>query len=54
MAAYEYAPTRCCICDGEIYEGEYYYHINGEAVCEDCIGVYARQVFAPCRVMGGE
>lgn len=27
----------CAICDAEIYEGDEYYDIGGDAICEDCI-----------------
>lgn len=40
MAVYE-----CELCGGELYAGEECYFINGEVVCEDCLGEYARQVF---------
>ena len=44
---------KCALCDGEIYRGEKYYHINGQAVCRDCLAEYAVQVFAPYLVKGG-
>ncbi|MCD8190706.1 MAG: hypothetical protein LUD78_10950 [Clostridiales bacterium] len=28
---------RCCICGGEIYRGERYYIVGGEAACEACV-----------------
>ena len=36
MEPYEGISARCALCDGEIYRGEEYYHINGQAVCRDC------------------
>ena len=53
MAPYEGVSARCALCDGEIYRGEEYYHINGQAVCRDCLAEYAVQVFAPYLVKGG-
>lgn len=54
MEPYEGVSARCALCDGEIYRGEKYYHINGQAVCRDCLAEYAVQVFAPYLVKGGE
>lgn len=42
----------CGMCGGEIYRDEAYYHINGHAVCQDCLTEYAAQVFAPFLVKG--
>ena len=53
MEPYEGVSARCALCDGEIYRGEKYYHINGQAVCRDCLAEYAVQVFAPYLVKGG-
>ena len=53
MEPYEGVSARCALCDGEIYRGEEYYHINGQAVCRDCLAEYAVQVFAPYLVKGG-
>ena len=53
MEPYEGVSARCALCDGEIYRGEEYYHINGQAVCRDCLAEYAVQVFAPYLVNGG-
>lgn len=39
--------AECSLCGDELYLGEQCYHINGQTVCEDCLGEYARQVFAP-------
>ena len=44
----------CDRCGGEICRGEVYYQVNGEAVCEDCLGDFAREFFAPFQVRGGE
>lgn len=45
---------QCALCGGEIYRGETYYHISGEAVCTACLGDYAKKVFAPFITKGGE
>ncbi len=37
---------RCRLCRGELYPGDPYFALDGWAVCEDCIGRYARQRFA--------
>ena len=29
--------TKCSNCDGNIYEGDYVYDIDGEEWCEECI-----------------
>lgn len=44
---YEGVCACCDRCGGEIYEGEGYYCINGEVVCEDCLADYARSLLAP-------
>lgn len=38
MEPYEGVSARCALCDGEIYRGEEYYHINGQAVCRAASG----------------
>ncbi len=38
---------RCCLCRGELYPGDPYFELDGQAVCEDCLGRYARRYFAP-------
>lgn len=41
----EEKPRDCCdFCKYEI--GEYYYEIDGERICEDCLEEYAKQYFA--------
>ncbi len=38
---------RCALCAGELYPGDPYFELDGRAVCEDCLGRYARRYFAP-------
>ena len=38
---------RCFLCAGELYPGDPYFELDGRAVCEDCLGRYARGYFAP-------
>lgn len=38
---------RCSLCRGELYPGDPYFELDGQAVCEDCLGRYARRYFAP-------
>ncbi len=38
---------RCSLCAGELYPGDPYFELDGRAVCEDCLGRYARGYFAP-------
>lgn len=45
---------QCALCGGEIGWEEAYYYISGEAVCTDCLGDYAKKVFAPFITKGGE
>lgn len=33
---------KCCCCDEEI-QGEYYYEINGEIICEECLNEHHRK-----------
>ena len=46
---------RCSLCRGELYPGDPYFELEGRAVCEDCLGRYARQYFSAQlrRVSGG-
>ncbi len=46
---------RCSLCRGELYPGDPYFQLEGRAVCEDCLGRYARRYFAAQlrRVRGG-
>ena len=37
---------RCALCAGELYPGDPYFELDGRAVCEDCLGRYARRYFA--------
>ena len=36
----------CALCGDEMYMGQSAYFINGEAICEDCLGAYARSYFS--------
>lgn len=45
--------TICDVCGGEIDWDEAFYRVDGETVCEDCVGDYARQILAPFRQEGG-
>ncbi len=47
-------PIPCGLCGREICRGESYWYVNGQAVCADCLGAFARQEFAPCRLVRGE
>jgi formylmethanofuran dehydrogenase subunit E len=35
----------CDICGNEIFEGDYYYHINGDDVCEDCFPQLSKELY---------
>ena len=37
---------RCTLCRGELYPGDPYFELDGQTVCEDCLGRYARGYFA--------
>ena len=39
----------CDHCGGEIYEGEEYYYIDGQYICEDCLSDFAEKYFADCK-----
>ena len=39
--------AECTLCGGEIYQGEAYYYINGQALCRDCLRDYAERMLAP-------
>lgn len=41
----QYRAFRCDCCDSPIYEGDDYYEIAGEWLCESC----AKQYFKDCR-----
>lgn len=53
MEPYEGVDAQCSQCGGEIYTGEAYYHVNGQAVCRDCLADFAARFFAPYLVKGG-
>lgn len=36
----------CSLCGGEIDGGEYYYRLEGRAVCECCLERFARRYFS--------
>ena len=40
---------RCALCRGELYPGDPYFELEAGAVCEDCLGRYARSYFASRR-----
>ena len=37
---------QCHLCRGELYPGDPYFALEGRAVCEYCLGRYARAYFA--------
>lgn len=39
----------CDYCDGDIYDGEIYYDIDGDKIHEDCFVEYCRNIFSDCR-----
>lgn len=43
----------CTQCEGEIYEGEDYFRIDGRAVCTDCLSRFAEEYFSLYRITGG-
>lgn len=44
----------CDLCGDEIYDEEPFYRVDGENVCNDCVGDYARRILAPFREEGRE
>lgn len=40
--------SQCNECEGDIYAGEYFYHIKGDAICENCIDNYVKEHFRRC------
>lgn len=38
--------ARCSLCRGELYPGDPYFALDDRAVCEDCLGRYARGYFS--------
>jgi hypothetical protein len=47
------AAAYCDLCDAPLLPDDLCYRINGETICPDCLGEYARQVFAPYREAAG-
>lgn len=44
-----YKPVfRCGECEGDIYEGNYFYDFDGDIVCENCYGSYVKKHFRRC------
>lgn len=39
---------RCDECDGDIYEGDYYFDFDGDVVCENCESDYVKERFRRC------
>lgn len=39
---------RCGECDGDIYEGDYYFDFRGDVVCENCVSDYIKERFRRC------
>lgn len=46
--------AECDICGFEIYRGETCYRVNGETICEDCLGEFAVRLLAPFRMGGND
>lgn len=46
--------AECDICGFEIYKGQIRYRINGEDICEDCLGEFAARFLAPFRMGGND
>ena len=44
----------CALCGGGIYEGEHYYRLEGQAVCEYCLERFARRYFSGERFRAGK
>ena len=40
--------ARCSECDCDIYQGEYFFNINGDIVCESCIRDYVKNNYRRC------
>ena len=47
-------PLACALCGGTIDPGDYYYRLEGRAVCEHCLDRFARRHFAGERRRAGE
>ena len=41
--------VRCALCQGAIWPGEPYFHLEGRRICEACLERYARRYFAAQR-----
>ncbi len=50
----EEAADLCDLCGAELPPEATCYRINGETICPECLGEYARQVFAPYREQAGK
>ena len=46
--------TVCSLCGGALYDGDTFYAVNGLAVCEDCLPLFAREEYRSFRVTGRE
>lgn len=46
--------AECELCGREIFDGQEYRFINGQVICEDCLGDFARRYFAAQCRRGGE
>ena len=44
----------CALCRGVIHDREYYYRLEGRAVCEFCLERFARQFFSGERRRAGK
>ena len=40
----------CDHCNGEIYEGEDFYCIDGDRIHSDCFDAYCRELYADCKM----
>lgn len=46
--------AECRLCGDTIYQGEEYYHINGEDICCGCLERFAAGAFGRYLCTGGE
>lgn len=44
----------CAVCKDNICEGDEYYDVDGESVCEDCFWEYANKEFKTTAVWDGD
>lgn len=44
---------KCALCGGGVAPGDYYYRLEGRAVCEACLERFARAHFAGERLRAG-